>query len=164
MYNRLFRMVLHRSRTFTNQQARLEADIVVAIGHYGASDDQMKISQHHCHAKGKRTLSWCQKQYSSRVWSWGRSKLVGIAKKNPRMTRKELVKKMSFTGVNVTRKTVTDTIRSEGLCKYQVKRVPLLKKSHLEACKEFAVNRLKKEDIFRWNSVVRWHRNWFIWQ
>lgn len=76
------------------------------------------------------------------------SKLVRMVKKNPRTTRKELVEEMSSIGVNVTRQTVTNTLRSEGLRKYQARRVPLLKKSHLEARKKFAADMLKKEDSY----------------
>ena len=38
-------MLEHGSRAFTNKQARLQADIGVAIGHSGASDHQVEICQ-----------------------------------------------------------------------------------------------------------------------
>ena len=39
---------------------------------------------------------------------------------------------------------MTTTLRSEGLCKDQARRVSLLKKSYLEARKKFAADMLKK--------------------
>ena len=45
-------------------------------------------------------------------------------------------------------KTVTNMLRSEGLGKYQARRISLLNKSHLEACKQFTADMLKKEDSY----------------
>ena len=62
------------------------------------------------------------------------------------MPGKDLVEEISSVGFNVTKQTVTYTLRSEGLHKYQDRRVPLLNKSHLEAHEKFAADMLKKED------------------
>ena len=69
-----------------------------------------------------------------------------MVSKNVITTRKELGNEMSSIGVNVTRWTVTNTLRSDGLRKYKARKIPLLKNSHLEACKKFAADKLKKED------------------
>ena len=71
-----------------------------------------------------------------------------MVKKNPRTTRRELMEEISSIGVNVTRPTVTNTLGSEGLRKYQARRIHLLKKSHLETRKKFAADILKKEDSY----------------
>lgn len=82
------------------------------------------------------------------------SKLVRIVKKNPRTTRKELVEEMSSIGVSVTRQTVTNALKNEGLRKYKARRVPLLTKKHLEARKKFATDMLKKDD--RYFDKILW--------
>lgn len=76
------------------------------------------------------------------------SKLVRLVKKNPRVTRKELVEEISLTGVSVTRQTVANTLRNAGLRKYRARRVPLLKKKHLEARKKYATDMLKKDNAY----------------
>lgn len=81
------------------------------------------------------------------------SKLVRIAKCNPRVTRKELVEEMSSIGVNVTKQTITNVMKSKGLRRCQARKVPLLKKKHLEARKKFATDMLKKEDAY-FNKVL----------
>ena len=64
------------------------------------------------------------------------------------MPGKDLVEEISSVGFNVTKQTVTYTLRSEGLHKYQTRTVPLLKKNYLKAHKYFSVNMLMKEDSY----------------
>ncbi|XP_029654958.1 uncharacterized protein LOC115228528 [Octopus sinensis] len=67
---------------------------------------------------------------------------------NPKITRKELADNLKITGTSVSLRTITSTLRKEGINKRRPRRVPLLKKIHLSARIQYAKNLLNKENEF----------------
>ncbi len=51
----------------------------------------------------------------------------------PRTTRKELVNDLKAVGTTVTKQTIGNTLRREGLKSCSAHKVPLLKKAHVQA-------------------------------
>ncbi|KAL0147253.1 hypothetical protein M9458_057446 [Cirrhinus mrigala] len=60
----------------------------------------------------------------------------------PRATREDLVNDLKAAGTIVTKKTVGNTLRREGLKSCRVRKVPLLKKAHVQAHLKFASEHL----------------------
>uniref|UniRef100_A0AAZ3QST6 Transposase Tc1-like domain-containing protein n=1 Tax=Oncorhynchus tshawytscha TaxID=74940 RepID=A0AAZ3QST6_ONCTS len=58
--------------------------------------------------------------------------------KNPRTTRGDLVNDLQKTGTKVTKPTISNTLRRQGLKSYSARRVPLLKPVHVQARLKFA--------------------------
>src|SRR4029434_1724887 len=67
---------------------------------------------------------------------------------NPRTTQGELVNDLKAAGTTVTKKTIGNTLRRNGLKYYCTRNVPLLKKAHVQGCLKFANEHLNdsKED------------------
>ena len=87
-----------------------------------------------------------------------------------------MVEEMAAIGVNVTRQTVTITLRKEGLHRHRARKTPLLKKKHLYARKQSATEMLYKEgkqfdnalwlDETKINSFVNFGNNYnhIVWR
>ncbi|KAM5138173.1 LOW QUALITY PROTEIN: uncharacterized protein ACMZJ9_016758 [Mantella aurantiaca] len=73
--------------------------------------------------------------------------------KNPRTTRGDLVNDLQRAGTKVTKATISNTLRRQGLKSCSVRRVPLLKPVHVQACLKFAREHLDdpEED---WENVI----------
>ncbi len=56
----------------------------------------------------------------------------------PRTTREDLVNDLKTAGTIVTNKTIGNTLRHEGLKSCSARKVPLLKKAHVQARLKFA--------------------------
>ncbi|KAJ4925405.1 hypothetical protein JOQ06_018137 [Pogonophryne albipinna] len=73
--------------------------------------------------------------------------------KNPRTTRGDLVNDLQRTGTKVTKATISNTLRRQGLKSCSAKRVPLLKPVHVQARLKLAREHLDdpEED---WENVI----------
>ncbi len=73
--------------------------------------------------------------------------------KNPRTTRGDLVKDLQRAGTKVTKATISNTLRRQGLKSCSARRVPLLKPVHVQARLKFAREHLDdpEED---WENVI----------
>ncbi|KAK3555885.1 hypothetical protein QTP86_029805 [Hemibagrus guttatus] len=73
--------------------------------------------------------------------------------KNPRTTRGDLVNDLQRAGTKVTKATISNTLRRQGLKSCSARRVPLLKPVHVRACLKFAREHLDdpEED---WENVI----------
>ncbi len=73
--------------------------------------------------------------------------------KNPRTTRGDLVNDLQRAGTKVTKATISNTLRRQGLKSCSARRVPLLKPVHVQACLKFAREHLDdpEED---WENVI----------
>ncbi|CAJ0938490.1 unnamed protein product [Ranitomeya imitator] len=73
--------------------------------------------------------------------------------KNPRTTRGDLVNELQRAGTNVTRPTISNTLRHHGLRSCSARRVPLLKPVHVRARLKFAREHLDDPEEF-WENVL----------
>ncbi|CAJ0946106.1 unnamed protein product, partial [Ranitomeya imitator] len=73
--------------------------------------------------------------------------------KNPRTTRGDLVNELQRAGTNVTRPTISNTLRHHGLRSCSARRVPLLKPVHVQARLKFAREHLDDPEEF-WENVL----------
>ncbi|CAJ0947644.1 unnamed protein product [Ranitomeya imitator] len=73
--------------------------------------------------------------------------------KNPRTTRGDLVNELQRAGTNVTRPTISNTLRHHGLRSFSARRVPLLKPVHVWARLKFAREHLDDPEEF-WENVL----------
>ncbi len=73
--------------------------------------------------------------------------------KNPRTTRRDLVNDLQRAGTKVTKATISNTLRRQGLKSCSARRVPLLKPVHVQARLKFAREHLDdpEED---WENVI----------
>ncbi|KAI4903007.1 hypothetical protein NFI96_012034, partial [Prochilodus magdalenae] len=63
----------------------------------------------------------------------GVSLIMRKAKNQPRTTQEELVNDLKAAGTTVSKKTIGNTLRCNGLKSYSARQVPLLKKAHVQA-------------------------------
>ncbi len=68
----------------------------------------------------------------------GVSMIMRTVRNQPRTTREDLVNDLKAAGTIVTKKTISNTLRREGLKSCSARKVPLLKKAHVQACLKFA--------------------------
>ncbi|CDQ63109.1 unnamed protein product [Oncorhynchus mykiss] len=73
--------------------------------------------------------------------------------KNPRTTRGDLVKDLQRAGTKVTKPTISNSLRCQGLKSCSARRVPLLKKAHIHACLKFANKHLNDSED-NWVKVL----------
>ncbi|CAJ0935365.1 unnamed protein product [Ranitomeya imitator] len=73
--------------------------------------------------------------------------------KNPRTTQGALVNELQRAGTNVTRPTISNTLRHHGLRSCSARRVPLLKPVHVRARLKFAREHLDDPEEF-WENVL----------
>ncbi len=68
----------------------------------------------------------------------GVSMIMRTVRNQPRTTREDLVNDLKEAGTIVTKKTIGNTLRREGLKSCSARKVPLLKKAHVQAHLKFA--------------------------
>ncbi len=64
----------------------------------------------------------------------GVSMIMRKVRNQPRTTQEDLVNDLKSSGIIVTEKTISNTLRREGLKSCSTHKVPLLKKAHIQAC------------------------------
>uniref|UniRef100_A0A803JMP8 Transposase Tc1-like domain-containing protein n=1 Tax=Xenopus tropicalis TaxID=8364 RepID=A0A803JMP8_XENTR len=74
-------------------------------------------------------------------------------KKHPRTTREELVNDLKLAGTTVTKKTIGNTLHRNGLKSCRARKVPLLKKTHVQARLKFANEHLN-DSVSDWEKVL----------
>ena len=79
--------------------------------------------------------------------------LVRKVKDKPRTTREELVNDLKAAGTTVTKKTIGNTLRRHGLKSCSARKVPLLKKAHIQARLKFANDHLN-DSSKAWENVL----------
>ncbi len=72
--------------------------------------------------------------------------IMRTLRNQPRTTRKDLVNDLKAAGTIVTKKTIGNTLRREGLKSCSVRKVPLLKKAHVHARLKFANEHLNDSE------------------
>uniref|UniRef100_A0A803K0Y0 Transposase Tc1-like domain-containing protein n=1 Tax=Xenopus tropicalis TaxID=8364 RepID=A0A803K0Y0_XENTR len=83
----------------------------------------------------------------------GVSMILRKVKKHPRTTREELVNDLKLAGTTVTKKTIGNTLHRNGLKSCRARKVPLLKKAHVQARLKFANEHLN-DSVSDWEKVL----------
>jgi transposase len=81
------------------------------------------------------------------------SLIVRKVRAKPSTTREELVNDLKAAGTTVTKKTIGNTLRRNGLKSCSARKVPLLKKAHVQARLKFANDHLN-DSIQDWENVL----------
>ena len=76
----------------------------------------------------------------------GVSMIMRTVRNQPRTTREDLVNDLKAAGTIVTKKTIGNTLRREGLKSCSARKVPLLKKAHVQARLKFASEHLNDSE------------------
>uniref|UniRef100_A0A6I8STU9 Transposase Tc1-like domain-containing protein n=1 Tax=Xenopus tropicalis TaxID=8364 RepID=A0A6I8STU9_XENTR len=84
----------------------------------------------------------------------GVSMILRKVKKHPRTTREELVNDLKLAGTTVTKKTIGNTLHRNGLKSCRARKVPLLKKAHVQARLKFANEHLN-DSVSDWEKVKK---------
>ena len=71
----------------------------------------------------------------------------------PRTTREELVNDLKAVGTTVTKQNIGNTLCRNGLKSCSTRKVPLLKKAHVQACLKFAIEHLNDSEK-AWEKVL----------
>ncbi len=90
----------------------------------------MEETQNNCQSPS----DWGSMKISPR----GVSMIMRTVRNQPRTTREDSVNDLKAAGTIVTKKTIGNTLRREGLKSWSARKVPLLKKAHVQARLKFA--------------------------
>ncbi len=104
--------------------------------------------------KHKITASLFRPGAPCRISPRGASMIMRTVRNQPRTTREDLVNDLKAAGTIVTKKTIGNTLRREGLKSCSAHKVPLLKKAHVQARLKFASEHLNYSEE-NWVSVGR---------
>ena len=83
----------------------------------------------------------------------GVARIMRTVRNRPATTQRELVNDLKAAGTTVTRKTIGNTLRRNGLKSCSARKVPLLKKAHVEARLKYANDHLKDAQS-DWEKVL----------
>ena len=83
----------------------------------------------------------------------GVSLIMRTVRNHPRTTRGELMNQLKAAGTTVTKETVGNTLRRHGLKSCSARKVPLLKKKHVQARIKFAIDHLDDSEE-AWKKVM----------
>lgn len=103
--------------------------------------------------KDKITVNHHRSGAPRKISPRGVSMIVRTVQANPRTTRNELVNDLKEAGTFVTKRTVTNTLRRSGLRSCSARKVPLLKKNHVQARLKFANDHLN-DSADDWGKVL----------
>ena len=79
--------------------------------------------------------------------------IMRTVRNQPRATREDLVNDLKGAGTIVTKKTIGNTLRREGLKSCRARKVPLPKKAHIHALLKFANEHLNDSED-NWVKVL----------
>ncbi len=103
-----------------------------------SKDVRDKILDLHNAGMGYKTIDYSQMEETQNNCQspsdWG-SMITRTVRNQPRTTRKDLVNDLKAAGTIVTKKTIGNTLRHEGLKSCSARKVPLHKKAHLARLK-----------------------------
>ncbi len=88
--------------------------------------------------KHKTTVNLPRSGAPCKISRRGVSMIMRTVRNQPRPTREDLVNDLKAAGTIVTKKTIGNTLRREGLKSCSARKVPLLKKAHVQARLKFA--------------------------
>ena len=96
-------------------------------------------------------LPWSGAPY--KISPRGISMMMRKVREQPSTTQEELVNDLKAVGTNVTKRTISNTLHREGLKSWCARKVPLLKKAHVQARLKFAKEHL--DDLEEaWEKVM----------
>ncbi len=103
--------------------------------------------------KHKITVNLPQTGAPCKISPRGVSMIMRTVRNQPRTTREDLVNDLKAAGTIVTKKTIGNTLRREGLKPCSACKVPLLKKAHVQARLKFANEHLNDSEE-NWVKVL----------
>ncbi|KAJ8342549.1 hypothetical protein SKAU_G00324770 [Synaphobranchus kaupii] len=96
--------------------------------------------------KHKMTINHPRSGAPHKISPRGVSMIMRKVRDQPRTTREELVNDLKAAGTTVTKKTIGNTLRRNGLKSCSARKVPLLKKAHVQARLKFATEHLNDSE------------------
>uniref|UniRef100_A0A674DVX9 Transposase Tc1-like domain-containing protein n=1 Tax=Salmo trutta TaxID=8032 RepID=A0A674DVX9_SALTR len=96
--------------------------------------------------KHKRTVNLPRPGAPCKISPRGVAMIMRTVRNQPRPTRDDLVNDLKAAGTIVTKKTIGNTLRREGLKSCSARKVPLLKKAHIHARLKFANEHLNDSE------------------
>ena len=103
--------------------------------------------------KFKTTVNLPRSGAPCKISPRGASVIMRKVKNEPRTTRQDLVNDLNRAGTTVSKKTITNTLRRQGLKSCRARKVPLLKPTHVKARLKFANDHL--DDLEEeWEKVM----------
>uniref|UniRef100_A0A4W5LQC1 Uncharacterized protein n=1 Tax=Hucho hucho TaxID=62062 RepID=A0A4W5LQC1_9TELE len=103
--------------------------------------------------KHKRTVNLPRPGAPCKISPRGVAMIMRTVRNQPRTTREDLVNDLKAAGTIVTKKTIGNTLRREGLKSCSARKVPLLKKAHIHARLKFANEHLNDSED-NWVKVL----------
>uniref|UniRef100_A0AAZ3RX38 Transposase Tc1-like domain-containing protein n=1 Tax=Oncorhynchus tshawytscha TaxID=74940 RepID=A0AAZ3RX38_ONCTS len=103
--------------------------------------------------KHKRTVNLPWPGAPCKISPRGVAMIMRTVRNQPRTTREDLVNDLKTAGTIVTKKTIGNTLRREGLKSCSARKAPLLKKAHLHARLKFANEHLNDSED-NWVKVL----------
>ncbi|KAL0176957.1 hypothetical protein M9458_029287, partial [Cirrhinus mrigala] len=101
----------------------------------------------------KITVNLPRSGASCEISPHGVSMIIRTVRNQPRTTREDLVNDLGTAGTIVTKKTIGNTLRREGLKSCSALKVPLLKRAHVQARLKFANQHLNDSEE-NWAKVL----------
>lgn len=101
----------------------------------------------------KRTINCPRSGAPRKISPHGVRMMMRKVREQPKTTRQELVNDLEAVGTSVTKKTVGNTLRRYGLNSCSARKVPLLKKAHVQARLKFASEHLNDSEK-AWEKVL----------
>ena len=103
--------------------------------------------------KHKRTVNLPRPGAPCKISPRGVAMIMRTVRNQPRTTREDLVNDLKAAETIVTKKTIVNTLRCEGLKSCSARKVPLLKKAHIHARLKFANEHLN-DSVDNWVKVL----------
>uniref|UniRef100_A0A674F7N9 Uncharacterized protein n=1 Tax=Salmo trutta TaxID=8032 RepID=A0A674F7N9_SALTR len=103
--------------------------------------------------KHKRTVNLPRPGAPCKISPRGVAMIMRTVRNQPRTTREDLVNDLKAAGTIVTKKTIGNTLRGEGLKSCSARKVPLLKNAHIHARLKFANEHLNDSED-NWVKVL----------
>ncbi len=105
--------------------------------------------------KNKITVNLARSGAPCKISPRGVSMIMRTVRNQPRTTREDLVNDLKAAGTIVTKKTIGNTLRREELKSCSARKVPLLKKAHVQARLKFANDSEENWVKVLWSDVTK---------